>query len=99
VENQKIKKLPSKKPLMVHTPRGAMKVEHVCPEVSVVMKGTEFRENLNVLELDGIDWILGNEWFSAHKGWIQYDRRSVLVTTPSRERIEYEGIQLSSREH
>ena len=53
VENQKIMKLPSREPLMVHTPRGAMKVEYVCLEVSVVMNGTEFRENLNLLELNG----------------------------------------------
>ena len=75
-----------------------MKVEYVCLDVSVVMNGTEFRENLNLLELDGIDLILGNGWFSIHKGLILYDRRSVLITTPSGERIEYKGIPPSPKE-
>jgi hypothetical protein len=99
VENQKIMKIPSRKPLIIHTPGGALKAEYVCPEVSVLMNGRDFRENLNVLELTEIDLILGNGWFSAHKGLIQYDRRSVFVTTPSGERIEYKGIPPSPKEH
>ena len=32
-------------------------------------------------------------WLSTCKGVIKYAQRSVLLTTPSGERIEYEGIQ------
>ena len=40
-----------------------------------------------------IDVILEKEWLSACKVVIKYAQRSVLLTTPSGERIEYEGIQ------
>jgi len=98
VEDQKIVKLPSKKPIIIRTPKGEMKAEYVCPKVSVIMNGKDFRENLNVLELTDIDLILGSGWFTARKGLILYDRRTVLVTTPSGERIEYKGIPPSPKE-
>ena len=41
-----------------------------------------------------IDVILGQGWLSACKGVIKYAQCLVLLTTPSGERIEYEGIQL-----
>ena len=70
VEDQKIVKLPSKKPIIIRTPKGEMKAKYVCPKVSVIMNGKDFRENLNVLELTDIDLILGSGWFTARKGLI-----------------------------
>ena len=46
-----------------------------------------------------IDVILGMGWLSACKGVIKYAQRSVLLTTPSGERIEYEGIQPAPEEY
>ena len=40
-----------------------------------------------------IDVILGQGWSSACKGMIKHAQRLVLLTTPSGERIEYEGVQ------
>ena len=45
-----------------------------------------------------IDVILGKGWLSACKGVIKYAQHSVLLTTPSGERIEYEGIQPAPEE-
>jgi len=45
-----------------------------------------------------IDVILRNGWLSAYKGVIKYAKRSVLLTTLSGERIEYEGIQPTPEE-
>ena len=36
---------------------------------------------------------------STCKGLIKYSQRLVLLTTPSGERIEYEGIQLAPEEY
>ena len=69
------------------------------PRVSLDIKGVKFKANLIVLELVGIDVILGMGWMSACKGVIKYAQRSVLLTTPSGERIEYEGIQLAPEEY
>ena len=49
--------------------------------------------NLIILESMEIDVILGQGWLSACKGVIKYAQCLVLLTTPSGERIEYEGIQ------
>ena len=49
--------------------------------------------NLIVLEPMKIDVILGQGWLSICKGVIKHAQRLVLLTTPSGERIEYEGIQ------
>ena len=46
-----------------------------------------------------IDVILGMGWMSACKGVIKYAQCLVLLTTPSGERIEYEGIQLVPEEN
>ena len=69
-----------------------MKTNCKCPRVSLNIKGVKFEANLIVLELVDIDVILGMGWMSACKGVIKYAQCSLLLTTPSGERIEYEGI-------
>ena len=76
-----------------------MKANRICPKVSLDIKGVNFEANLIVLELMDIDVILGKGWLSACKGVIKYAERSVLLTTPSGERIEYEGIQPTPEEY
>ena len=46
-----------------------------------------------------IDVILGMGWLYTCKGVIKYAERSVLLTTLSGERIEYEGIQPAPKEY
>ena len=91
--------LPMRKPLIVNSLGGENKANHLCPKVSLNIKGKNFEANLIVLELMDIDVILGNGWLSACKGVIKYAQRSVLLTTPSGERIEYEGIQPAPEEY
>jgi len=70
-----------------------VKADRICPKVSLDIKGVNFEANLIILELMDIDVILGMGRLSACKGVIKYAQRSVLLTSPSGERIEYEGIQ------
>jgi len=99
VEEHKITMLPMSKPLIVDPRGGEMKANRICPKVSVDIKGVNFEANLIVLELMDIDVILGKGWLSACKGVIKYAQRSVLLTTLSGKRIEYEGIQPSPEEY
>ena len=69
-----------------------MKATRICPKVSLDIKGVNFEANLIVLELMDIDVILGKGWLSTCKGVIKYAQHLVLLTTPSGERIEYEGV-------
>ena len=82
-----------RKPIIVKSPRGEMKVGHICSRVSLDIKGVNFMANPIVLESMKIDVILGQGWLSACKGVIKHAQCLVLLTTPSGERIEYEGIQ------
>jgi len=99
VKEHKITMLPMRKPMIVKSPGGEMKANRICPRVSLDIKGIKFEANLIVLELVDIDVILGMGWMSACKGVIKYAQRSVFLTTPSGERIEYEGIQPSPKEY
>ena len=98
VEEHKITMLPMRKPLIVNSLGGEKKANRICPKVSLNIKGKNFEANLIVLEIMDIDVILGNGWLSACKGVIKYAEHSVLLTTPSRQRIKYEGIQPAPEE-
>ena len=76
-----------------------MKAGRICPKVSLDIKGVNFVANLIILELMEIDVILGKGWLFACNGVIKYAQYSVLLTTPSGERIEYEGIQPTPEEY
>ena len=93
VKEHEIAMLPIRRPVIVKTPEGEMKANRICPRVSLNIKGVKFEANLIVLELVDIDVILGIGWLSACEGVIKYAQRLVLLTAPSGERIEYEGIQ------
>ena len=88
-----------RKPLIVNSLGVEKKTNRICPKVSLNIKGKNFEANLIVLELMDIDVILGNGWLSACKGVIKYAQRSVLLTTPSGERIEHDGIQPAPKEY
>jgi hypothetical protein len=45
--------------MIVSSPRGDMHARHVCPKVSILIRGVEFLANLIVLESKGINVILG----------------------------------------
>ena len=90
--------LPMRKPPILNS-RGEKKANRICPKVSLDIKGVNFVANLIVLELMDVDVILGKGWLSTCKGVIKYAQRSVLLTTPLGERIEYEGIQPAPEEY
>ena len=90
--------LPMRKPLIVNSQR-RKEGKPLCPKVNLNIKGKNFEANLIILELMDIDVILGKGWLSACKGVIKYAQCSVLLTTPSGERIEYEGIKPTPEEY
>ena len=99
VEDYEIIMLPMRKPVIVNFLGGEMKADRICPKVSLAIKGVNFMENVIVLELMDIDVIIGMGWLSTCKGVIKYAQHSMLLTTPSGERIEYEGIQPAPEEY
>jgi hypothetical protein len=57
--------------MLVSSPRGEMRTKHICPAVSITIKGVDFPSNLILLDSKGIDIILGMDWLSKYDGVIQ----------------------------
>jgi hypothetical protein len=85
-----------KNPLIVSSPGGEMKTGYICPQVKINIMRVEFLANLAVLKSWGIDIILGMDWLQKHDGVIQCGKKSVLLTGPQGERIEYVGTPSSN---
>jgi hypothetical protein len=85
--------LEMKKTILVKSPRGKIKVTHMCPKVRLDIKGANFEVNLVVLESLDIDVVLGRGWLTACHGEIDCTQRSVSLTTPSGDRFVYEGTR------
>jgi hypothetical protein len=78
-----------KNQMIVSSPRGDMHARHVCPKVSILIRGVEFLANLIVLKSKGIDVILRMDWLSKHKGMINCAKKAVRLTTSSGKEMEY----------
>jgi hypothetical protein len=57
--------------------------------VNLKIRGVDFVANLIVLELKGIDVILGMDWLSKHKVLINCAEKSVKLTTPEEKEMEF----------
>jgi hypothetical protein len=47
--------------MLVSSPGGEMRTKHVCPAVSITIRGVDFPSNLILLDSKGIDIILGTD--------------------------------------
>jgi hypothetical protein len=88
---------PMKKQLLVTSPGGEMKASHICPRVNLKLYEIEFLADLVVLKSWGIDVILGMDWLHKHDGVIQCRKRSVVLTSPQGNRIDFK-VDTSSEE-
>ena len=93
VADYKMLMLEMKKPILVKSPRWKIKATHMCPKVSLGIKGVNFEVNLIVLESLDIDVVLGRGWLTAHHGEIYCTQHSLSLTTPSGDKFVYEGTQ------
>jgi hypothetical protein len=48
--------------MLVSSPGGEMRTKHICPVVSITIRGLDFLANLIILDSKGIDIILGMDW-------------------------------------
>jgi hypothetical protein len=63
--------------ILVSSPGDEMKTKHICPAVSISIRGVDFLSNLILLDFKGIDIILGMDWLSKYDRVIQCARRAV----------------------
>jgi hypothetical protein len=74
---------------MIVSSPGDMHARHVCPKVSILIRGVEFLANLIVLESKGIDMILRMDWLSKHNGLIDCAKKAVRLPPISGKELEY----------
>jgi hypothetical protein len=48
-----------KQTMLVSSPGGEMRTKHICPAITITIRGVDFLANLIVLDSNGIDIILG----------------------------------------
>jgi hypothetical protein len=69
--------------MLVSSPGGEMRTQHICPFVSISIRGVDFLSNLILLDYKGIDIILGVDWLS--KGY--HDNLHYAVVTQLYPRV------------
>ena len=84
--------------LLVGSPNGEMKATHVCPRVNLKIRGIDFQADLVVLTSSRIDVILGMDWLGGCDGIILCAKKSVLLTSPHGDRIEFVATTPSKEE-
>jgi hypothetical protein len=75
--------------MIVSSPGGDMPARQRCPKVNLKIRRVDFVANLIVLELKGIDVILGMDWLSKYKVLIDCAKKSVKMTTPEGKEMEF----------
>ena len=77
------------KPMLVSSPCGGMKAAYLCPNVNLKIMGVDFMAHLIVLDSSGIDVIMGMDWLSKCDGVIQCAKKSMLLTSPQGDRVQF----------
>jgi hypothetical protein len=75
--------------MLVSSPGGEMRTKHICPAVSISIRGVDFPSNLILLDSKGIDIILGMDWLSKYGGVIQCARKAVTLTKKNGTSVEF----------
>jgi hypothetical protein len=61
--------------MLVSSPRGEMRMKHICPAVSITIREVDSPWNLILFDSKGIDIILGMDWLSKYDEVIQCTRK------------------------
>jgi hypothetical protein len=75
--------------LLISSPNGEMKSTYVCPQVNLKIGEIDFQADLVIITSSGIDVILGMDWLGKHDGIILCAKKSVLLTSPKGDGIEF----------
>jgi hypothetical protein len=75
--------------MLVSSPGGEMRTKHICPAVSISIRGVDFPSNLILLDSKCIDIILGMDWLSKYDRVIQCVRKAVKLTKKDGTSVEF----------
>jgi hypothetical protein len=69
-----------KQTILVSSPGGEMRTKHICPGISITIRGVDFLANLIVLDSKSIDIILGMDWLRKYDRLILGAKRAIRLT-------------------
>jgi hypothetical protein len=75
--------------MLVSSPGGEMRTKHICPAVSISIRGVGFPSNLILLDSKGINITLGMDRLSKYDGVIQCAKKAVKLTKKDRTSVEF----------
>jgi hypothetical protein len=80
--------------MLVSTPGGEMRTKHICPEVSIAIRGggVDFLANLIILDYKGININLGMHWLRKYDIVILCAKRAVSLTTKKGTTVELSAV-------
>jgi hypothetical protein len=83
--------------MLVSSPGGERRTKHICPAVSISIKGVDFPSNLIILDFKDIDIILGMDWLRKYDGVIQCEKRTVRLTKEDGIIVEFVAATQSNQ--
>jgi hypothetical protein len=78
-----------KQTMLVSSPGGQMRTKHICPMISITIRGADFLANLTVLDSKGIDIILGMDWLRKYDRVIWCAKRAIRLTKEDDTIVEF----------
>jgi hypothetical protein len=77
--------------MLVSSLGGEMRTKHICPAVSITIRGVDFLANLIILDSKGIDIILGMDWLRKYEGVILCAKRAIRLTKEDSTIVEFDA--------
>jgi hypothetical protein len=84
--------------MLVSSSGGEMRTKHICPAVSITIRGVDFPLNLILLDSKGIDIILGMDWLNKYNRVIQCARKAVKLTKKDGTSVEFVAMLQSDQD-
>jgi hypothetical protein len=81
-----------KQTMLVSSPGGEMRTNHICHVISITIRGVDFLVNLIVLDSKGIDIILGMDWLRKYAGVILCAKRAIRLAKEDDTRVEFSAV-------
>jgi hypothetical protein len=75
--------------MLVSSPGGEMRTKHICPVISITLRGVDFLANLIVLDSMGIFIILGMDWLRKYDRVILCAKRAIRLTKEDGTIVEF----------
>lgn len=83
-------------PHLIQSSGSVFQTNQICWDIKVEIQGVEFLVNLIVIDLEGLDVILGMDWLSKNHGQINCAQQSISVTSKNGKQVVFDSKIIGS---